>query len=35
LIPYFSPIRFQASGPSEGGSGYLIQDEEIRIWPKQ
>lgn len=35
LIPYLSPIRFQASGPSEGGSGYLIQDEEIRIWPKQ
>lgn len=35
LIPHFSPIRFQASGPSEGGSGYLIQDEEIRIWPKQ
>jgi 4-amino-4-deoxy-L-arabinose transferase-like glycosyltransferase len=35
LIPHLSPIRFQASGPSEGGSGYLIQDEEIRIWPKQ
>jgi Dolichyl-phosphate-mannose-protein mannosyltransferase len=35
LIPHFSPIRFQASGPSEGGSGYLIQDEEIRIWPKK
>jgi 4-amino-4-deoxy-L-arabinose transferase-like glycosyltransferase len=35
LIPFISPIRFQASGPSEGGSGYLIQDEEIRIWPKQ
>jgi hypothetical protein len=35
LIPHFSLIRFQASGPSEGGSGYLIQDEEIRIWPKQ
>ncbi len=35
LIPHISPIRFQASGPSEGGSGYLIQDEEIRIWPKQ
>ncbi len=35
LIPHFSPIRFQASGPSEGGTGYLIQDEEIRIWPKK
>lgn len=35
LIPHISPIRFQASGSSEGGSGYLIQDEEMRIWPKQ
>ncbi|HEY7162600.1 MAG TPA: hypothetical protein VH815_15160, partial [Acidobacteriota bacterium] len=35
LIPHLWPIRFQASGSSEGGSGYLIQDEEMRIWPKQ
>lgn len=35
LIPHFWPIRFQASGSSEGGSGYLIQDEEMRIWQKQ
>jgi 4-amino-4-deoxy-L-arabinose transferase-like glycosyltransferase len=35
LIPHVSPVRFQASGSSEGGSGYLIQDEEMRIWPKQ
>ena len=35
LIPHLSPIQFQASGSSEGASGYLIQDEEMRIWPKQ
>jgi 4-amino-4-deoxy-L-arabinose transferase-like glycosyltransferase len=34
LIPHVWPERFNASGSSEGGTGYLIQDAEMRIWPK-
>ena len=35
LVPHIWPVRFNASGSSEGGTGYLIQDAEIRIWPKE
>jgi hypothetical protein len=34
LLPFVSPLKFQASGSSEGGTGYLIQDAEMKIWPK-
>jgi hypothetical protein len=34
VLPLVSPVRFQASGSSEGGTGYLIQDAEMKIWPK-
>jgi 4-amino-4-deoxy-L-arabinose transferase-like glycosyltransferase len=34
VLPLVYPVRFQASGSSEGGTGYLIQDAEMKIWPK-
>ena len=34
LIPVIRPVRFEASGSSESRTGYLIQDAEMKIWPK-